>query len=169
MLGPEEEAERLIRCFDPDASLVEGEAECLVISPRWGRLRRAHPLLASSPGAQGSEAAWQAARRNLLSTRDGSIQLALSTYQYRVRITVPIAPAILADPHFDLQHYCCALLDRQGREKNAVILRPEAFWIRSLPPDPEGFIRFEFGNTFLIPITESAMAAESKTLLLQWR
>ena len=165
MFDPAEEAERLIRCFDPDASLVEGGPELLVISPRWGRLRRAHPLLASSSGAEGNAAVWLAARANLLSSRDGSVQLALSTYQYRVRITAPIAPAVLEDTHFDLQRYCCALLDRQGREKNGVILWPEAFWIRGLPPDADGFLRFEFGNTFLIPITASAIAAESKTLL----
>jgi hypothetical protein len=39
-----------------------------------------------------------------------------------------------------------------------------ALWVRSLPPDPEGYARFEFGNTVQLPITEEAMVAESKTL-----
>jgi hypothetical protein len=158
-------AETLMRCFDPDVALVEGGAECLILSPRWGRLRRAHPLLASSPHAEGAAAAWQAARQNLLASRDRSVQLAISTYQYRVRIIAPIAVDVLEDRHFDLLRHCGALLERQGREKNGVLLRAEALWIRSLPPDAEGFARFECGNTFLIPISAAAIAEEAKALL----
>jgi hypothetical protein len=40
----------------------------------------------------------------------------------------------------------------------------DALWVRCLPPDPEGYARFEFGNTVQLPITEEAMVAESKTL-----
>jgi len=36
--------------------------------------------------------------------------------------------------------------------------------IRTLTPAPQGFARFEVGNSFLLPITEDAMLAESKTL-----
>jgi hypothetical protein len=32
-------------------------------------------------------------------------------------------------------------------------------------PDPEGYAQFEFGNTFLVPISMSAIEAESRTLL----
>ncbi|MGC2298974.1 MAG: hypothetical protein WA476_09240 [Acidobacteriaceae bacterium] len=158
------EAERLVRCFDPHVSLAEGDPEHLVISPRWGRLRRQHPLLAASPHANGPGAAWQTARRNLLTCRDRSIQLALATYQHRIRVEVRISIDSLRDPAFDLHHHGHSLLDRHGDARSGVIVRREAFWIRTLPPDPDGFVRFEFGNTFQLPITEEAMIAESKTL-----
>jgi hypothetical protein len=57
------------------------------------------------------------------------------------------------------------MLDRGGDEKKAVPLRRETFWIRTLLPDPEGYAQFEFGNTFLVPISMSAIEAESRTLL----
>jgi hypothetical protein len=159
------EAERVIRCFDPDASLVEGAAEHLVISPRWARLRRRHPLLASTPSALGTGAAWQAARRNLLECTDRSVQLAITTYEHRVRITARVSMEVLCDPRFDLNRHCHAMLDKGGAEKSAVPLRRETFWIRTLLPDPEGYAQFEFGNTFLVPISAEAILHESKTLL----
>lgn len=158
------ESERLVRCFDPEATLVEGAEELLVISPRWGRLRRSHPLLGACPHPHGTEMAWVAARGNLLGCRDRSVQLALSTYEHRVRITLRVALEVLANPEFDLHRHCHGLLDRSGAEKQGVTLRREAFWIRTLLPDPEGYIQFEFGNTYLVPITREAILAESKTL-----
>ncbi|HEY6446101.1 MAG TPA: hypothetical protein VIY53_06550 [Acidobacteriaceae bacterium] len=158
------EAERVIRCFDPHAHLVEGAAEHLVISPRWARLRRQHPLLASTPHAHGTPVAWQTARENLLSCRDRSIQLAIATYEHRVRITARVSLEVLMNPQFDLHRHCHGMLDRRGAEKEAIILRRESFWIRSLTPDPEGYVQFEFGNTYLVPISDAAIAAESKTL-----
>jgi hypothetical protein len=158
------EAERLVRCFDPHVSLAEGDPEHLVISPRWGRLRRQHPLLAASPHTNGPGAAWQTARRNLLTCRDRSIQLAIATYEYRIRIELRVSIDSLQDPSFDLHTHGHAVLDSRGDEKSSVAIRRESFWIRTLTPDPEGFARFEVGNSFLLPITEDAMLAESKTL-----
>jgi len=158
------QAERLVRCFDPEAALVQGAEELLVISPRWGRLRRSHPLLGASPHPHGSEVAWHAARGNLLGCRDRSVQLALSTYEHRVRITLRVALEVLNNTEFDLHRHCHALLDRSGAEKQGVMLRREAFWIRTLLPDPEGYVQFEFGNTYLVPISHEAILAESKTL-----
>jgi hypothetical protein len=159
------EAEQLLRCFDPDVSLVEGAHEHLVISPRWGRLRRNHPLLAVAPCEHSADAAWQNARQNLLGCKDRSVQLAISTYEHRVRITARVSMEVLCNPRFDLHRHCHALLDRGGAEKNAVPIRREAFWIRTLLPDPEGYAQFEFGNTFLVPITAEGITRESKTLL----
>jgi hypothetical protein len=159
------EAERLLRCFDPDVSLVEGAHEHLVISPRWGRLRRNHPLLATVPQAHGPGAAWQAARDNLLGCRDRSVQLAIATYEHRVRITARVSMQVLCDPRFDLHRHCHALLDKGGAEKRAVPICRETFWIRTLLPDPEGYAQFEFGNTFLVPISADAILAEHRTLL----
>jgi hypothetical protein len=158
------EAEHLIRCFDPDASRVEGAHEHLILSPRWGRIRRHHPLLATVPLGQGTGPAWQTARHNLLTCRDRSVQLALSTYEYRVRVEARIHFDSLQDPGFDLHRHCHALLDRHGEKKSGVVLRREAFWIRTLLPDLEGYARFECGNTFLLPITSEAMLAESKAM-----
>jgi hypothetical protein len=175
MIGPTEgisrlfdhglEAERLLRCFDPDVSLVEGAHEHLVISPRWGRLRRSHPLLATVSQAHGPAAAWQAARENLLGCRDRSVQLAIATYEHRVRITARVSMQVLCDPRFDLHRHCHALLDKGGAEKRAVPICRETFWIRTLLPDPEGYAQFEFGNTFLVPISADAILAEHRTLL----
>ena len=159
------EAQRVILCFDPESKLIQGSTELLVISPRWGRLRRDHPLLASSPHAHGADAVWIAAHRNLLGCRDRSVQLAIATYEHRVRITVRVSFEVLQNPQFDLHRHCHALLDRSGAEKQAVTLRREAFWIRTLLPDPEGFAQFEFGNTYLVPISEQAIHAEYRTLL----
>jgi hypothetical protein len=159
------EAEQLLRCFDPDVSLVEGAHEHLVISPRWGRLRRNHPLLAAAPCEHGAGAAWQNARQNLLGCKDRSVQLAISTYEHRVRITARVSMEVLCNPRFDLHRHCHALLDKGGAEKSAVPIRREAFWIRTLLPDPEGYAQFEFGNTFLVPITAEGITRESKTLL----
>jgi hypothetical protein len=158
------EAERLVLCFDPHASLVAGDVEHLVISPRWARLRRQHPLLATARHDDGPGAAWQTARHNLLTCRDRSIQLALSTYQHRIRIEARVSVVSLKDPAFDLHRYGHSLLDRHSGEKGGVTVRRDALWVRSLPPDPEGYARFEFGNTVQLPITEEAMVAESKTL-----
>jgi hypothetical protein len=158
------EAERVVRSFDPEVEMGAGPAELVVISPRWGRLRRNYPLLASSPQAYGPDAAWRAARKNLLECRDRSVQLALSTYEHRVRITLRVAPEVLANPEFDLHRHCHGLLDRTGAEKQAVALRRERFWIRTLLPDAEGYVLFEFGNTYLVPMTHAAALAESKTL-----
>lgn len=155
----------MLRCFDPDVSLVEGAHEHLVISPRWGRLRRNHPLLATSLRVHDAGVAWQAARENLMSCKDRSVQLALATYQHRVRITARVSLQVLADPRFDLHRHCHALLDRGGAEKQAVPMCREKFWIRTLLPDPQGFVQFEFGNTFLVPISAEAILKESKTLL----
>jgi hypothetical protein len=163
-MSDQSEAERLIRCFDPAASFAAGAHENLILSPRWARIRRQHPLLATSPLADGPSVAWTTARHNLLTCRDRSIQLALATYQHRIRIEARIAMASLRDPAFDLHRHGHDLLDRHGEARSAVIVRREDFWIRSLPPDPEGYARFEFGNTFLLPITEGAMLAESKAL-----
>lgn len=160
-----EEAERLVLCFDPDARLVEGASEHLVISPRWGRLRRNHPLLVASPSPQGPGHAWKAAREHLLTSRDRSIQLAIATYQYRVRMRASLRAETLRGLDFDLHRHCHVLLDRCGCEKNAVTLRREDFWIRCLPPAPDGLLQFEFGNTFLLPITASAVAGEASTLV----
>jgi hypothetical protein len=159
------EAEQLLRCFDPDVSLVEGAHEHLVISPRWGRLRRGHPLLATVARANGPEAVWVVARENLLCCRDRSVQLALTTYQHRVRITARVSMQVLCDPRFDLHRHCHALLDKGGAAKNAGPIRRDSFWIRTLLPDPEGFAQFEFGNTFLVPISTEAILAEHRTLL----
>ncbi len=158
------EAERFIRCFDPHATHAEGPHEILVLSPRWGRLRRTHPLLATSPADHGVETAWTLARHNLITCRDRSVQLALSTYQHRIRVEVRIALATLADSEFDLRRHAHDLLDRHGQNRSAVVVRREAIDIRALPPDPAGYARFEFGNIFLLPIAEEAMLAESKTL-----
>jgi hypothetical protein len=158
------EAERLIRCFDPHATHAAGAHEHIILSPRFGRLRRQHPLLATSPHDHGASAAWTAARHNLLTCRDRSVQLALATYHHRIRIEMRVALASLLDPAFDLHQHGHALLDRHGDARSAVTLRREAFWIRCLPSDPDGNARFEVGNTFLLPITEEAMLAESKTL-----
>jgi hypothetical protein len=160
-----QEAERLLRCFDPDVHLVDGAHEHLVISPRWGRLRRNHPLLACAAHAHGPAAAWQAARVNLVGCRDRSVQLAICTYQHRVRITARVAMDVLCDPRFDLHRHCQAMLDKGGAEKNAVPLLRDTFWIRTLLPDPEGYAQFEFGNTFLVPISAEAILHESRTLL----
>jgi hypothetical protein len=159
------EAERLIGCFDPHASLVQGQSEHLVISPRWGRLRRNHPLLASVPHVQGAGRAWLLAKENLLTCRDRSIQLAIATYEHRIRMNVCFSMEELIDGSFDLHEHCHSLLDRCSNERQAVTLRRETFWIRSLAPDPDGFVHFEIGKVFLIPITEPAIAAESRTLL----
>jgi hypothetical protein len=164
MFDPNADAERLIRCFDPDASLVEGRSEHLVISPRWGRLLRKHPLLAASPEARGKGAAWQSARHNLLGCRDRSVQLALATYQHPVRITIRVSLDVLQDPQFDLHQHCHAMLDRHGEGKGGVILRREALWIRTLLPDADGLTRFEFSNTFLLPITPPALIAEARAM-----
>jgi len=158
------EAERFVRCFDPHATYAEGAHEILVLSPRWGRLRRQHPLLATEPTNHGADAAWTTARHNLLTCRDRSIQLALSTYQHRIRVEVRIAVTTLQDAAFDLRRHGHDLLDHHGHKHSAVVVRREALDIRSLPPDPAGYARFEFGNTFQLPITEAAMLAESKTL-----
>ena len=158
------DAERLVRCFDPHATYAEGTHEMLILSPRWGRLRRTHPLLATSPADRGLEAAWAVARHNLFTCRDRSVQLALATYQHRIRVEVRLALATLCDPAFDLRRHAHDLLDRHCQSRSAVVVRREAIDIRSLPPDPAGYVRFEFGNTFLLPITEDAMIAESKTL-----
>lgn len=159
------EAEKLLRCFDPDVSLVEGAHEHLVISPRWGRLRRNHPLLAATPPEHGAGAAWQKARLNLLHCKDRSVQLAITTYEHRVRVTARVSLEVLCDPRFDLHRHCHALLDKGGAEKNAVPMTRDRFWIRTLLPDPEGYAQFEFGNTFLVPITAEAILTENRTLL----
>jgi len=159
------EAERVVRCFDPDAVYIHGVEELLIISPRWGRLRRRHPLLASAPHEQGAGAAWMAARNNLVNSTDRSVQLAIATYEHRVRATVRVSLQVLSDPRFDLHRHCHAVLDKGGAEKNAVPLRRDTFWIRTLLPDPEGYVQFEIGNTFLVPITEEAIILENKTLL----
>jgi len=158
------EAESLVRCFDPHATHADGSHETLILSPRWGRLRRTNPLLATSPADRGPEAAWVVARNNLLTCRDRSVQRALSTYQHRIRVEVRISVETLCDPAFDLCRHGHDLLERHGKNRSAVVVRREAIDIRSLPPDPAGYARFEFGNTFLLPITEDAMVAESKTL-----
>jgi len=158
------DAERLIRCFDPDASLVEGRAEHLVISPRWGRLLRKHPLLAASAQELGIGGAWQAAHHNLVTCRDRSVQLALATYHHPVRVTIRVPFDVLQDPQFDLHRHCHEVLDRHGAQKNGVILRRDALWVRTLLPDGDGLARFEFSNTFLLPITHEAMAAEAKAM-----
>lgn len=158
------EAERFIHCFDPQVSLAEGAHEHLVISPRWGRLRRQHPLLATSPVADGPGAAWTTARHNLLTCRDRSVQLALSTYQHRIRVETRIAMVSLMDPAFDLHRHGHAILDRHCEARGGVIVHRDSLWVRSLPPTPDGYARFEFGNTFQLPITHEAMLAESKTL-----
>ncbi|HTW49949.1 MAG TPA: hypothetical protein VMD92_18470 [Acidobacteriaceae bacterium] len=159
------EAERLVRCFDPDVHLAEGTEDHLIISPRWGRLRRRDPLLVVSPCGRGAGEAWKSAREKLLTSRDRSIQLAISTYQYRVRMRTCVPLETLRRGEIDLHRHCHALLDRHGNEKAAVTVRREEFWIRSLPPDEEGRVQFEFGNTFLIPITAAAIAAEASTLV----
>ncbi|HEX4006849.1 MAG TPA: hypothetical protein VHX60_11785 [Acidobacteriaceae bacterium] len=159
------EAERLVCCFDPHASLVQGESEHLVISPRWGRLRRNHPLLASAPHAQDPVRAWLAAKENLLTCRDRSIQLAIATYEHRIRMNVCFTMEELTDGSFDLHEHCHSVLDRCSGERQAVTLRRDTFWIRSLAPDPDGYVHFEIGNVFLIPITEQAIEAESRTML----
>ncbi len=158
------EAERFIRCFDPHATHAEGSHETLILSPRWGRLRRTHPLLATSPADHGLETAWTLARHNLLACRDRSVRLAFSTYQHRIRVEVRIALATLTDSAFDLSRHGHDLLDRHSQNRSAVVVRREAIDIRALPPHPAGYARFEFGNTFLLPITEDAMIAEAKTL-----
>lgn len=158
------EAERVVRCFDPETMLGEGPDELVIISPRWGRLRRNYPLLAATPQGHGPDAAWLAARKNLVECRDRSVQLALATYEHRVRITLRVAPDVLANPQFDLHRHCHALLDRTGAEKQGVALRRDRFWIRTLLPDREGFLQFEFGNSYLVPISHAAVLAESKTL-----
>ena len=165
MIDHAADAERLIRCFDPDASLITGQHEHLVISPRWGRIRRGHPLLVSLPHSHGTAPLWQAARYTLLTCRDRSIQLAIATYQYRIRMLSRIPLDTLRSPEFDLHLHCHSALDRRGGEKNAVTIRREAFWIRSVTPDPDGNLQFEYGNTFLLPITPSAIAVEARTLL----
>ena len=158
------DGERLVRCFDPHVTCVESPHEILILSPRWGRLRRTHPLLATSSADCGLENAWDKARYNLLTCRDRSVQLALSTYQHRIRVEVRIAIESICDPGFDLCRHGHDVLDRHGKNRCAVVVRREAIDIRSLPPDPAGYARFEFVNTFLLPITEDAMTAESKTL-----
>jgi hypothetical protein len=158
------EAERLIRCFDPHVTHAEGPHEILILSPRWARLRRTHPLLATSVADRGLAAAWDVARSNLLTCRDRSVQLALSTYQHRIRVEVRIALATLTDSGFDLRRHGHDVLDRHGQNRSAVVVRRETLDVRSLPPDPAGYVRFEFVNVFLLPITEDAMVAESKTL-----
>lgn len=159
------EAERVVRCFDPDAVFIHGVEELLIISPRWGRLRRRHPLLASAPHEQGAGATWQAARQNLLGSTDRSVQLAIATYQHRVRATVRVSLQVLNDPRFDLHRHCHAVLDKGGAAKHAVPLQRGTFWIRTLLPDPEGYVQFEIGNTFLVPISEDAIILENRTLL----
>jgi hypothetical protein len=159
------EAERLISCFDPHVSLVEGASEHLIISPRWGRLRRNHPLLAAAPHAHGSSRAWLTARQNLLLCKDRSVQLAIATYEHRIRMHVCFPMEELVAGSFDLHEHCHGLLDRCGHARQAVTLRRETFWIRSLAPDPDGLVHFEIGNVFLVPISESAITAESRTLL----
>jgi hypothetical protein len=163
-IPPMPEAERFVRCFDPHATCAQGSQEILILSPRWGRLRRTHPLLATSAADHELSAAWAVARQNLLTCRDRSVQLALSTYQYRIRVEARIAVTTLTDPAFDLCVHGHDLLSRHGQTRSAVVVRREALFIRSLPPDPAGYARFEFGNTFLLPIAEDAMIAESKTL-----
>lgn len=162
MIDPALEAKNLIHCFDPDVSHVEGNSEILVLSPRWGRLRRSHPLLASTAACHGPGCAWLAAREKLLTSRDLSIQLAIATYGHRIRVRACLPVELLRDPNFDLHQHCHRLLDRCGDERKAVVVRREAFWIRSLPPNATGMLQFEFGNTFLIPITASAIAEEGK-------
>ena len=157
-------AERLLRCFDPDVTLVSGEAEHLVLSPRYGRLRRRPPLLAAVPHPDGTDAAWLLARERLLTCRDHSVQRALATYQVRVRIVIPVAVASLQDPNFDLARHGHDLLDQHASQRGAVHLRRESFWITVVAPDAEGFIRFECGNAFLAPIPLEAILAEAKTL-----
>ena len=165
MIDDAADAERLIRCFDPDAVMTESAAEYLVISPRFGRIRRTHPLLASAPAVRDHQGLWQAARRNLLTCRDRSVQLALATYEHRIRMRARFSLDWLRDGRLDLHAHCHGLLDRCGCEKCAVPIRRESFWIRSVPPDEVGNVQFEFGNTFLVAITESAIRAEARTLL----
>ncbi|HLJ78618.1 MAG TPA: hypothetical protein VKT75_14450 [Acidobacteriaceae bacterium] len=165
MIDDAADCERLVRCFDPDAVVVENPSDILVISPRFGRIRRQHPLLASTPAALGHPALWQTARLNLLTCRDRSVQLALATYEYRIRMRARFSPDSLRDGRLDLHAHCHKLLDRCGGEKCAVPVRRASFWIRSVPPDEVGNVQFEFGNTFLIPITEAAIRAEARTLL----
>lgn len=159
------EAEQLVRCFDPAAALVEGPEGPRVISARWGRLRRRPPLLAAAPPGSETAFAWEAARDALLGSRDRSVQRALATYQCPVRIQIALTAESLNDPVFHLQRHCCALLDRWGKERSAVVLRHKAFWIRSLPPSADGLLRFECGNTYLIPISEAAILAEARAIL----
>lgn len=159
------DAERLVRCFDPDVVMTEGASELLVISPRYGRIRRHPPLLASVPGEHGPERLWPTARHNLLTCRDRSVQLALATYEYRIRMRARFPPSSLREGRLDLYVHCHGLLDRCGSERCAVPIRREAFWIRSVPPDDAGNLQFEFGNTFLVEITETAIRAEARTLL----
>ncbi len=132
------EAERLVCCFDPDASLVQGATEHLVISPRWGRLRRDHPLLAAAPHEHGPGHAWQKARENLLTCRDRSVQLAIVTYEHRVRVTARVSLEVLMNPRFDLHAHCHAELDRGGAEKKAVPMRRETFWIQDAAAGSRG-------------------------------
>jgi len=131
------EAERLIRCFDPNATHAEGAHEHLVLSPRWGRLRRQHPLLATLAPRPRPASAWSTARHNLLTCRDRSVQLAIATYEYRIRIELRVSLDSLQDPAFDLHSHGHAVLDRRGDEKSSVAIRRESFWIRTLTPDPE--------------------------------
>lgn len=165
MIDPTADAERLVRCFDPDTTLVEGSSEILVISPRYGRIRRRPPLLASVPAHHGSPAVWKAARHALLTCSDRSIQLALATYEHRIRMRAQFSLDLLRDGQVDLHAHCHGLLERCGREKCAVPIRPEGFWIRYAASGEPGGVLFEFGNTFLVPITESALHAEARTLL----
>lgn len=165
MIDPTADAERLVRCFDPDAALVEGASEILVISPRYGRIRRRPPLLASVPASHGADAVWRAARRNLLSCSDRSVQLALATYQHRIRMRAQFSLDLLRDGRVDLHAHCHRLLERCGHERCAVPIAPEGFWIRYAASADAGGVLFEFGNTFLVPITPSALHAEARTLL----
>ena len=165
MIDPIADAEKLVRCFDPDAALVEGASEILVISPRFGRIRRRPPLLASVPAGHGPYAVWKAARQNLLNCKDRSVQLALATYQHRIRMRAQFSLDLLRDGSVDLHAHCHRLLERCGHERCAVPIAPEGFWIRYADSGEAGGVLFEFGNTFLVPITESALHAEARTLL----
>lgn len=165
MIDDAADAERLVRCFDPDVVKAEGASEVLILSPRFGRIRRRPPLLASAPADGDAVAVWQAARHNLLTCRDRSVQLALATYEYRIRMRARFSLDALRDGRLDLHAHCHALLERRGSEKCAVPIRREAFWIRCAAPGEDGVVMFEFGNSFLVAIEEAALHAEARTLL----
>ena len=165
MHDPATDAERLIRCFDPSVVLVEGASEILILSPRFGRIRRRHPLLASAPAHRGAGHLWQAAHNNLLTCTDRSVQLAIRTYEYRIRMRARVSFDSLRHAGLDLHLHCHRLLDGRAQEKAAAPIRRENFWIRSVTCDTAGHAEFEFGNTFLAPISESAITAEARTLI----
>ena len=105
-------------------SLPRATLEHLVISPRWGRLRRQHPLLATSPRRP---TAPTPPGRPLATTCSPAATApsssALTTYQHRIRIEAPRRHRLAPGSRLRSPPPRPPALDRHGDSQSGVTVR----------------------------------------------